>query len=136
MKIPIRSLGEGFPKAVHAEYDAKQLDLEFVDLTYLKQIVLEGTVEKLRDTLTFRGHLRSQVEHICGRCLKAVAEDVDYPFEMIYDIRGKEEVDTLDDLREILLLDHPIRFLCQETCQGLCSRCGSDLNLGPCSCLS
>ncbi len=136
MKIAVRTLGEGASKNVRAEYNAKELDLEFVDLTYLTQLKLDGTVEKAVDTLTFRGHMTSQVQHTCARCLKGITEDVDYPFELVYDIRGKEEVDTLDDLREILILDHPIRYLCRENCQGLCPRCGADLNQGPCPCLS
>jgi len=136
MKISIRLLRDGFPKAVHEEYDPKQLDLEFVDLIYLERVILDGMVEKFRDTLTFRGHLTSRVEHTCARCLKAVEERCDRPFELVYDVRGKEEVDTLDDLREVLILDHPIQFLCKEKCPGLCPRCGADLNEGVCRCSS
>jgi len=33
-----------------------------------------------------------------------------------------------------LLAQWPMRVLCKEDCKGLCSRCGADLNLGPCSC--
>lgn len=135
MKIEIRQLGEGSLKDVHQEYNPKDLDLEFADLSYVEGLVLDGTVEKVRETLTFRGHLKSRVEHTCARCLKPVEETVDQPFEVTYDIRGKEEVDTLDDLREILILEHPVRFLCQENCAGLCPRCGADLNQGACNCL-
>lgn len=134
MKILVHLLREGFPKAVHEEYNAKDLDLEFVDLTYLEKIVLDGTVEKFRDTVTFQGHLRSRVEHTCARCLKQLEEAIDCPFEMVYEVAGKEEVETLDDLREVLILDHPIRFLCREDCAGLCPHCGADLNKEPCSC--
>lgn len=134
VKISTRLLRDGFPKKVHEEYNPKDLDLEFVDLTYSSGLSLDGTVEKYMNTLTFRGQLTSQVKHVCARCLKQVEDSVDYPFELVYDIKGKEEVDTLEDLREILILDHPIRFLCREDCLGLCPRCGADLNEGPCSC--
>lgn len=134
MKIQVRLLQDGFPKAVHQEYNPKDLELEFVDLTYLQSVVMDGTAEKLRDTLTFRGHLTSRVEHTCARCLKPVEEAIDHPFEVVYDIRGKEEVDTVEDIRDMLILDHPIRFLCREECAGLCPRCGVDLNEGACRC--
>lgn len=134
MKIQLRLLQDGFPKDVRQEYNPKELDLEFVDLTYLESVRMNGRVEKFQDTLTFRGNLMSRVAHTCARCLKPVEEAVDRPFEMVYDIRGKEEVDTLEDLREILILDHPIRFLCREECPGLCPRCGADLSEGPCQC--
>ena len=135
MKIFIRRLQEGVPKPVHEEYDPKGLDLEFVDLTYAEPVVLNGTVEKFRDTLTFRGNLTSRVEHTCARCLKVVPEPVDHPFQVVYDIQGKEEMDTTEDMREMLILDHPIRFLCNENCAGLCLGCGANRNDGPCLCL-
>ncbi len=134
MKISIRLCPEGVPKAVHQEYNAKDLDMEFVDLAYLDKIVLDGMVEKLKDTLTFQGFLKSRVEHTCARCLQPVQETVDHPFDMVYDVSGKEELDTLDDLRDVLILDHPIRFLCREDCKGLCPHCGADLNKEVCSC--
>lgn len=134
MKIQVRLLRDGFPKAVHQEYNPKDLDLEFVDLTYLEKVAMNGTVEKFQDTLTFRGHLTSRAERTCARCLKPVETATDHPFEVVYDIRGKEEVDILEDLRETLILDHPIRFLCREECAGLCPHCGQDLNEGPCPC--
>lgn len=134
MKILTQQLCDGFPKSVHEEYNPKDLGLEFVDLVYSKRLVLDGTVEKCRNTLTFRGRLTSRVKHTCARCLKQVEDPVDQPFELVYDIAGRDEVDTLDDLREILILDHPIQFVCREECPGLCPSCGADLNEGPCSC--
>lgn len=130
MKILVRALGEGLPKEVHEKYDPKQLDVEFVDLTYLEGVELNGTVEKFQDTLTLRGQLTSRIEQTCARCLKPVEEAVDHPLEVVYDVRGKEEVDPLEDIREVLILSHPIRFLCREECPGLCPRCRADLNEG------
>lgn len=37
-------------------------------------------------------------------------------------------------LREQLILASPMHPLCAEGCQGLCARCGKDLNEGPCHC--
>lgn len=130
MKISVKLLRDGSPKPVHETLDPKKLDLEFVDLAYLENIVLDGTVEKIQNTLTLRGNLISRVAHTCARCLKSVEEAVDYPLEVIYDIRGKEEVDTLEDVREALILNHSLRFLCREECPGLCPRCGAELGEG------
>ena len=42
---------------------------------------------------------------------------------------------VVDDIvREQVLLELPLRPLCKEECRGLCSRCGDDLNVGPCQC--
>jgi uncharacterized protein len=37
-------------------------------------------------------------------------------------------------LREQLILASPMHPLCSEECRGLCTRCGKDLNEGPCRC--
>ena len=132
MKILVRVLRDSVPKEVHETYDAKKLDLEFVDLTYLEGVRLNGTIEKFQDTLTFRGRLTSRIEQTCARCVKSVEEAIDQPFEVIYDIKGRDEVDTLEDIREILILNHPERFLCREECSGLCPQCGTDLNVSSC----
>ena len=136
MKILIRPLRDGFPKPVHETYKAKDLNLEFVDLVYLEDVAMDGTVEKSLDVITFKGQLKSRVEHTCARCLKQVDEKICHPFEVLYEIQGKEEIDTLDDLREMLILERPIRFLCRENCAGLCPRCGAELNNGPCGCVN
>lgn len=102
---------------VHQEYDPKKLELEFVDLKYLKQLVLDGTVEKGHDALVFRGRMVSDVEHICGRCLKGVPEHVDQSFELFYETKNKDHIDATDDLREVLILNHPISFLCSKNCK-------------------
>lgn len=136
MKIAVRNLHEGSPKPIRETLDPKKLDLEFVDLNYLDTVVLDGTVEKVLDTLTLRGRLITRIAHTCARCLKAVEEPVEHPLEVIYDIKGKEEVDTLEDVREALILNHPLRFLCREECPGLCLQCGADLNEGEHNCPS
>lgn len=134
MKIHLRDHKLGVPTAVSQEYDPKHLDLEFVDLKYSRSLSMQGTVEKGLDTLTFRGTLRSEVDHICGRCLKAVKEPVDQRFEFFYEIKGREDIETLPDIREVLILDHPISFVCRKDCSGLCPKCGIDLNESRCPC--
>jgi uncharacterized protein len=120
--------------SVHHEYDAAKLDLEFVDLKYVKPITMTGTVEKSLEVLTFRGHLVSDTEHICGRCLKTVPDHVDKPFDLYYEVKDKTSIETTEDLREILIFDHPIRFVCSSACKGLCAECGADLNKSTCNC--
>ena len=72
--------------------------------------------------------------YVCARCLKSVKDHVGQPFELFYEIKGREDLETLNDLREILILDHPIRFICREECRGLCLSCGVNLNETRCNC--
>lgn len=69
----------------------------------------------------------------CSRCLarhdvafRAQAEET-YP-------SAQESIDLSEDLRQSLLLEIPQRSLCRPGCRGLCSRCGKNLNEGPCGC--
>ncbi len=45
-----------------------------------------------------------------------------------------DEIDLTPLVHEQTLLALPIRALCTEECRGLCSRCGANLNAGPCGC--
>jgi len=88
---------------------------------------------------------------VCDRCLReferkfsfdvdriVVRKDQDGDFD-VYDERYAV-VDGLKlDLQETalsdLVLNCPIKILCDENCKGLCMHCGKDLNEGQCSCI-
>ena len=134
MILKVGILKEGVLEQLETTYDPKALDLEFVDLHYLRRVALTGAVERVKQTVTFRGMLTSEIEQTCGRCLEHVHSIVSTPFDFSYDIHGRETIDTTDDLRDLLLLGHPDRFLCNANCRGICSRCGANLNRESCRC--
>ena len=133
----LRSLHD-FPEdgivSVSQDYDPKALDLEFFDYKYAEGLHLGGEVQKTEETLHFWGQLNSRIEHICGRCLEAVMEPLDQPFDLYYEVKGRESVDATEDLREILILAYPIRFYCRPECKGLCPKCGTNRNEKMCRC--
>jgi uncharacterized protein len=45
-----------------------------------------------------------------------------------------DRIDLNELLREQFYLALPMKPLCQEGCKGLCSQCGTNLNLGSCDC--
>jgi len=134
MHIDLRQFKEGEKRSVENNYDAKELDLEFVDMKYAKPLELKATIEKGPNSLTFKGLLRSEVERVCARCLKSVRDNVSRDFELYYEIKDKDEIETINDLREVLILDHPLSFVCQGNCRGLCPHCGTNLNESHCDC--
>ena len=136
MKIYLAHYKVGVPAALQHQFNPKELDLEFVDLKYTQDLLLDGTVEKGLDTVTFRGRLKSAIERLCGRCLKTITASVDLPFALYYETKEVEEIETLDNLREVLILDHPIAYVCKEDCKGLCPNCGVNLNETACTCSS
>ena len=44
------------------------------------------------------------------------------------------KLDTDALLRDDILLELPSKFLCKESCKGLCPKCGKNLNEGSCNC--
>ena len=88
----------------------------------------------------------------CARCLEPVHGEFTVTLERTVAAQGtlsekqlEENVDEyaviedgrldLDEtIREELLLSFPMRFLCDEDCQGLCPKCGKPRRLGDCGC--
>jgi uncharacterized protein len=85
----------------------------------------------------------------CRRCLKPLSGELRCEVREVYRQRAEGELPDEDEetyplvgeqldlqplVRDALLLELPIAPLCREDCQGLCSRCGADLNDGPCGC--
>ncbi len=134
MQLVLHDYPEDEIISVSQDYDPQALDLEFVDLKYAGGLRLEGEVQKSSETLHFWGSLGARVEHLCARCLESVIEQRDLPFDLYYEIKGLESVETTEDLREVLVLDHPIHFYCRPDCKGLCPKCGINKNEKTCRC--
>jgi len=48
--------------------------------------------------------------------------------------RDADNIDVTNDVREFALLSVPMKNLCKDDCKGLCSKCGTDLNISKCTC--
>ncbi len=86
----------------------------------------------------------------CDRCLKAVNVQIPYDISRKLDMKKTEEqrIAEMDEISYLtgtnldidrmvyleVLMNWPVKVLCKEDCKGICSRCGKDLNLGPCGC--
>lgn len=112
---------------------------------------VEGTVTRMGARLLLNADVSGTVRLRCSRCI----ELFDMPIETALDIifyRGEVPRDVDEDdivpvteadeggydilphVREAVILELPMRFLCSEDCKGLCPRCGANLNRGPCGC--
>ena len=86
----------------------------------------------------------------CDRCLRPVDTVIPLEFERKLDMRQSEgqRIEDLDEAAYLTgmdldvdclvyleaLIGWPAKVLCKEDCKGICSRCGKDLNKGPCGC--
>lgn len=136
------------------EVEAPARDVGLPDSEWRGDIRAAFRVERSGSRVSVRGMLRSTVQLACVRCLKEFDVDVEVAYSVFADQSGKSARDEEDQLkrddymlfhdgrrldlresvRETLLLELPISPHCREDCPGLCPKCGSDLNLGPCGC--
>lgn len=100
--------------------------------------------------LLMEGKVKFSLSIPCGRCLEPVVCPFDLDIDQELDMKQTEEerVESLDEqpyvsgynldvdqlLSNELLLNLPMKVLCSENCQGICNRCGANLNHGSCSC--
>lgn len=134
MKFYLADLKEGIRVAVEGSYDPKTIEVEFPDMLYTEPIRIAGGIEKNVGTLRFQGQLGTAVKRICGRCVKETDENIALEFDWFFDIEGKEVIDPVENVRELLILEHPLVHWCRPECKGLCPHCGTDLNEGACKC--
>lgn len=120
-----------------------------------------GTVAKSGGRLLLDAEVTCGIGIACSRCLEEFTLSVKTGFSLVFhrgegaNIPGGESnvpggtdtddfiilsditetrYDIFPRVKEEILLEMPIRFLCSEDCKGICSRCGADLNTGGCEC--
>ncbi len=157
MKIALEQIREA-PRALSYVEDVDALNRELergagdfrvpegvaVDLRYHRaglDVFLDGTV-------------RAAVRGSCARCLAEYGFSLSAPVAIVLTPAAAatprsgilheediglayyegDEIDLAPLVHEQTLLALPTRPLCSEQCRGLCSRCGANLNAGPCGC--
>jgi len=119
-------------------------------------VELEFDIHKDKDKFRLVGHVRTELELTCSRCLEGYPAPVDAEFDLMFlpaveapGIEGETELaeedintafyrDGVIDLGELLheqfYLTLPMKPLCREDCKGLCPVCGANWNQTTCAC--
>jgi uncharacterized protein len=134
------AFGENFPKGNNADLDLHVL--------------------RTSDNVQMSGTARVLLKPSCDRCMETFDQRLDVPLhvnlaphkdmnfddedsgddegldedDVAFSFYKGEEINVGEIVREMVLLDVPIRYLCNEDCKGLCAQCGKNLNTGACSC--
>ena len=126
--------------------DLTQLDF-FGARPITRPIQVQGKVTNRAGALLLEGTASTVLDLTCDRCCKPFSaektvvldsllatelENEDSEDEIILLDNGTADLDEVASTAFILAMD--TKHLCSEDCKGLCSRCGADLNLGPCAC--
>ena len=93
--------------------------------------------------------MSTDTQSTCSRCLKEFGQRIDVAFEEeafhsndepsgeqpeAPAIDDKRILDLTEALEQYLYLAVPVKPVCREDCQGICSQCGADLNETACVC--
>jgi uncharacterized protein len=148
LRVDVREL-KGGPVETVGTIGSRDPLLAGLDLDLEGPLQVSGTLEATgRGDYVWHGELRGQVHTSCRRCLREFLLPVDYRTEVVFsanrDLQDDPSVypltepvnyvDVGEAVREELALEVSAFPLCREDCQGLCPRCGADLNSGPCEC--
>lgn len=149
LRINISRLPEGTYQ-YDLESDPSELEL---DERFEEKIKVHATLNKSGQEFVLRAEFSTDGSFVCDRCLEPYRDQVKANYSILYRVghhepgeRKEDEGDTQvispdtnvidlgEDVRQYLLLALPVKFLCQEDCQGLCPSCGANRNRQKCSC--
>ena len=125
--------GEWFEGELHPS----ALDIEEDDLLGVAgPLRYRVKVEVAGGEVLARGWVAQRFRCTCGRCAGAFELDV-LEADFVASCPRAEALECFDltpELREGILLALPSYPICKEECLGVCVRCGTNLNIQPCSC--
>ena len=134
MKIPLTRLKNDQPQVFEEEVQPEDLDIDIGIMHFPEALHLRAEACKSGDDLTVDAHLEGERLFTCSLCLEEFNNLFEKDMTLHYDIKGLDSVVIDADVRDEILLDHPIRILCRPDFKGLCLSCGSNLNEGGCDC--
>ncbi len=142
-------------KRIELQFDPVEIDLDGDSISLAGQAALDAELTGSECGAELNGQIRASVLLDCTRCLEPSEKKLAFEFRAIFVDSSQEDAavekelsdDALDtsfvedgriDLREVvreqILLAVPEQIFCREDCLGLCSKCGTNLNLIDCKC--
>ena len=123
-------------------------EMVFSDMreNFKSPVSVDISVRNRAGLVVFEAEARFTYSADCDRCAAFTEKDYAFRFSHIlvtglsdessddYTQAPDYKLDTVSLLRDDILLELPSKFLCKESCKGLCPKCGKNLNEGECSC--
>ncbi len=118
-----------------------------------KNVKVHMFILKEKDGYAVSLSINSNVQLECGRCLKQFDMDLNGTSNIFLSkkkpgkeqelneedliteyLKDEEKFNVSELLREEILVQTPMKPLCDENCKGICPICGADRNENPCNC--
>lgn len=134
MKIILSQFQKNKSFVLEEEIDPRDLDLDIGVMRFPEKLYVRAEAWKDAEDLSVSVHVEGSRDFTCSLCLEEFNNLFEKDFTLHYDIKGLESVVIDQDVRDEIILEHPIRVLCRKDCKGLCSACGANLNTEKCKC--
>jgi len=146
------------PVGTTREYDLEETFREVEDQQLTRPVKVHLHLTRINDGILARGDVETGLRVECSRCTEpaeqalnfhfeeqfrptidivtgqALKDDQEDPDEPVYTIDANHTMDVDELVRQGVVIETPMHPLCQPNCEGLCPRCGANLNLGACGC--
>lgn len=111
-------------------------------------VSVSGRVINRAGVVTMDYHIYGKAAVCCDRCLRSFEYELSFDcgYTVVRELAGGERNDyavARDDKLDVdelaasdIVLQMPSKLLCREDCKGLCPKCGADLNVCDCGCIS
>jgi len=147
MKIDVSSIVKINGASLDVKFDeaiAELNDLE-TGFVFKDNVRFEGVLTNAGGVLKLNGGLKASYNVKCGRCVKDIEDSLELKIrEDIIEGSDAADVDayTYNDnyilldsiLKDNIILNLPVKKVCDDDCKGLCPRCGANLNEKTCDC--
>jgi uncharacterized protein len=155
MVLDVRDV-RGFEDEINRMCPVEEFPSETADeYTIVSDVALTLRVKKDGDNYRVVGSVRAALRLACCRCLNLFESERDIQVDLMYlpqssnqdehesEISGEElltsfyrdqKINLAEMVREQLQLSLPMKPLCCNDCRGLCSTCGTNLNIENCTC--
>jgi len=114
---------------------ASELDLETEIIKFREPIRIKADVSRITNAVSAQVKISAVLYISCSLCLDETAIDFKKELNLNYPVdKNVQVIDLNPDIREEILLDYPMKPLCNPNCKGLCQKCGNKLSEGGCTC--
>ncbi|MFQ5435300.1 MAG: DUF177 domain-containing protein [Anaerolineae bacterium] len=130
---------------------SREMELDYPSIIISEDVTLSPLQGKFNATrisegVFINGRLNSTVATTCMRCLDDITSPISFELDELFYYPAETTpegsyawsdtgfIDLSPLVRELSLLEIPIKPVCREDCQGLCMVCGQNLNEAGCGC--
>jgi uncharacterized protein len=142
---------KGKVEHIQAPIELKSFCMEGMEYPFASKSPVDLTITDLGDRkVAIEGETKLSLLIPCSRCLEDVKTLFEIHFSKELDLsqRDEERIKELDETNYLIgynldvdllvydeiLIDFPMKVLCDENCKGLCKVCGTNRNRNTCDC--